>query len=114
VRSIYGPIALVAILVVGCSGGARVTVSNESSATLNSLTLSGEGFSQSLGSLEPGAKRDVRIRPSGETSLSVTFVANGKKFESPPAGYFEGGGYRVRAEVKPNFEVAVRSTLESY
>jgi len=111
-RSIYIPTSVAILLLAGCSGGSRVTVSNASSAKLDSLVVSGTGFSKSLGVLEPGAKRDVRIRPKGESSLRVTFIANGASYDSKPAGYFEGYGYHVTAEVKPNFEIAISETLE--
>lgn len=113
-QRIYIPILIAISSLAGCSGGAYVTISNNSRAKLENLVLSGSGFSKALGSLEPGAKRDIRIQPEGESSLRVTFTANGASFDSKPAGYFEGGGYRVDAEVKPDFEVEVTSTLESY
>lgn len=113
-QRIYIPILIAITATSGCSGGAHVTVSNHSTAKLENVVLSGSGFSKVLGNLEPGAKRDVRIQPDGESSLRVTFTANGEAFDSKPTSYFEGSAYRVSAEVKPNLEVEVQTALEPY
>jgi hypothetical protein len=106
--------SLIAIAaLVGCSDGAHVTISNGSNTTLENLVLSGSRFSKSLGAMEPGAKRELRIR-TGESDLRVTFKAAGVAYDSRPVGYFEGNHYRVIAKVEPNFEVSADVTLETY
>jgi hypothetical protein len=105
--------ALVFLGACGLVGKPMVRIHNKSSAPLSNMTLSGQGFSVSLLSLRPGETRKLSIRPHGESSISVSFTANGKRYSNEPQGYFENNPlYVVDVTVKPDLSVAVESTLQ--
>jgi hypothetical protein len=94
---------------VGCKRGAKLTVINDSEATLNNVVASGEGFTEFLGSIPHGDQRHATIQPAGESSLKLEFDADGKHFSSEPSGYFEASGhYKVTATISPDFTVTVK------
>lgn len=101
------------VLALGaCSPGVSVTFENQSGVQLEAVELSGSGFKSSLGLVEPGQLLTTKIRPAGESGLSVSFVAGGQHYRQGPQGYFEGGGsYRVSATVDRKLAVSVRSDL---
>ena len=85
---------------------------NESADPLANLVLSGSGFSEPLGRLEPGEKKTVEVTPSADTGLALEFEAKGTKHAPPADGYFEASGlYRVTARVNPDFSVKVESEI---
>src|SRR5262245_47404392 len=91
----------------GCGDSTPLSVENRSGVLLESVVVSGSGFTQTLGNLEPGATAKVQIRPHGESGLAVSFIASGKRVALPPGGYFEGGGsYAVAVVVTPGFEAS--------
>ena len=72
----------VAALLVGCTRSSRnvqLTVVNESAATLTTIVAAGSGFSSIIGSLAPGAKRQVLLK-SDMGGFNLEFDANGKHF----------------------------------
>ena len=94
---------------VGCKRGAKLTVINDSKATLDNVIASGEGFTESLGSIPHGDQRHATIQPAGESSLKLEFDVDGKHFASEPSGYFEASRhYKVTATVRPDFSVTVK------
>ncbi len=100
------------IFATSCSRHPRVTVVNASADPLTDLVLSGSGFSEPLGSLAPGEKKTVEVRPSADTGLTVTFEAKGTTHAPPADGYFEASRlYRVTATVRPDFSVKVESEI---
>jgi hypothetical protein len=97
-------------LITGCSRQPEVTVINESAAPLENLVVSGNGFSERLGTLVPGKTVTVGVSPKSETGLGLEFDVNGTHHAPPPDGYFEGNsGSQVKAVVKPDFSVKVDS-----
>jgi hypothetical protein len=107
---IFRFLLLAAMLVItGCSHGTVVTLSNQSSATLSNVILSGTGFTNWIPSITPGAKERVHVHPSGASGLRVTFDVDGKKFDSGEKDYFESG-YRVSAIVHTNLSVTVSTS----
>lgn len=104
---------LIALAIAGCSGSTPLSVENKSGVVLESVIVSGSGFRQRLGNIEPGATIEAKIIPvSGESGLAMSFIASGKGVSLPPGGYFEGGGgYAVTAVVTPGLEVVVNSRL---
>jgi hypothetical protein len=103
---------LILLFTISCSRHPRVTVVNESTDPLANLVISGSGFSEPLGTLAPGEKTTVEVRPSADTGLALEFEAKGAKHAPPADGYFEASGlYRVKATVRPDFSVKVESEL---
>lgn len=103
---------LIALAIAGCSGSTPLSVENKSGVVLESVIVSGSGFRQRLGNIEPGATIEAKIPVSGESGLAMSFIASGKGVSLPPDGYFEGGGgYAVTAVVTPGLEVVVNSRL---
>jgi hypothetical protein len=101
-------------LLASCTRGAKLNVVNQSSAELTDVLVSGTGFSQNLGSIQPGKQHSVSVTPTSESALKLEFNANGKHFTSAPQGYFEGSpSYKVTATVAPVFTVTVDTKIQS-
>jgi hypothetical protein len=98
--------------IAACSRSTPLSVENRSGVLLESVVVSGAGFTQALGNIGPGATAKAMIRPSGESALAMVFVASGKTVTLPPGGYFGGGGhYAVTVVVTPGLEAVVGSRL---
>ncbi len=101
---------LIALALSACGSGTSVTFKNQSKYRLEAVQLSGSGFKASLGEVPPRQSLTVKVYPSGESGLSVSFVANGQTYNYEPQDYFEGGGmYKVSATVERDLTVSVRS-----
>lgn len=102
-------------LLSGCTDSTPLSVENRSGVSLQSVVVSGSGFSQVLGSIEPGATVKSHIRPSGESGIAISFIASGKRVALPADGYFEAGGrYSVTVVVTPRLGASVDSQLQPY
>ena len=108
-------IAILAFLfatLAACSLATEVIFENRSGHSLRDVVLSGQGFSEKIGDVEPGETVHVYVDPSGESGLAVSFIAGGVRVSHPPAGYFEGGGkYKVLAVVNPDLSAEVDGRL---
>lgn len=110
VSKIVAPLAVGSVLLLGCSRGTQIVVINQADVPLREVVVSGSGFSQQVGTIQPNAELRVWVRPRGESGLQVRFNARGKAVSFGPEGYFEGGGgYVVTATVSPKLDVSVRS-----
>lgn len=88
----------------------EITVANASGASLTELSVSGVGFDEAIGALEPGESVAKSVDCGAESGLMVSFAARGVPHSSEDLAYIEGcGGYRVRLTVKEDFSVAVVS-----
>jgi hypothetical protein len=106
-RSAAGAVAVL-LLTAGCSRSPRLELHNRSAATLANLVVSGIGFTEPLGDLPPGGDLSATLRPTADTALRFAFDVDGKRVETAPIGYVEpAGGYRIRLEVTPAFEVRI-------
>ncbi len=102
----------VLMLVVGCSRSPQLTVINRSTTELTNVIASGTGFTQAIGSIPAGGQRSIVVSPRSESSLQLTFNANGKHFASAPQGYFENSSnYKITATVSPDFTVTVDTKI---
>jgi hypothetical protein len=100
------------MLLLGCSRGTQIIVINQADVPLGDVVVSGSGFSQQVGTIQPNAELRVWVRPRGESGLQVRFNARGKAVSFGPDGYFEGGGgYVVRVTISPSLAVSVKSEL---
>jgi len=103
------------LALTGCTQATPVSVVNQSSFPLVDVEISGSGFSQSLGSIAPGARATTRVHPRGESSLALSFRAGSQEASLPPQGYFEGGGrYSVTVVVTPELSGVVNSKLRIF
>jgi hypothetical protein len=100
------------VMTIGCGADPTARVRNESAAKLTDVRLSGRGFASSIAEIPPGEVRVVTIKPSGETGVAVSFLANGHRFSVPSQGYVEGSSsYDADIHVRPDFSVEVRTDL---
>ena len=94
----------------GCSRSPRITVRNQSPQTVSNLVVSGTGFTERLDRLASGAEHTFRVRPSGESGVSLGFDAGNQHVQSSADGYFEAsGGSRIQATIGTNLTVSVES-----
>jgi hypothetical protein len=106
--ALAGLLAPALLLTAGCSRSPRLELHNRSAATLANLVVSGSGFAEPLGDLPPGGDLSATLRPTADTALRFAFDVDGKRVETAPIGYVEPeGGYRIRLEVTPAFEVRI-------
>lgn len=100
------------LALASCRGTTPLSVENGSCVVLQSVVVSGSGFKQELGNIQPGATINTELQVSGESGLAMSFVASGKNVSLPSRGYFEGGGhYAVTVMVTPGLEAVVDSRL---
>lgn len=103
---------LFALVLSACGSGTSVAFKNQSESRLEGVELSGNGFKASLGVVSPGQSLAVKVYPSGESGLSVSFVANGRSYSYEPQDYFEGGGmYKISAIVDRDLSISVQSDI---
>lgn len=106
---------LVTIVMAGCSDDPTIIITNRSGQSLDNVVVSGSGFSQGIGSMSPGAEREIAVDPRGESGVRLTFDVGERHVDSGDQGYFEGsGGYRVSASIQPDLTVSVLSELNGY
>jgi hypothetical protein len=76
-RSVCGVLvgALVLLGGSGCAGTGEVQVENAGTVALDSVWLFATGESAFLGTLIPGQRTAVQVRPAGESHLEFTFAA---------------------------------------
>ncbi len=97
-------LASVAILLTGCTRDVQLTVVNESTTTLTNITVAGSRFTNSVGSLAPGAQQHVPLQSSsGEFKLD--FDANGRHFSEPSPKDPWNGMKEIIMTVSTNFTV---------
>jgi len=78
-----------------------ICIQNKSPATLTNVVVSGNGFSQSLGTMAAGAEAKISLNSHGKSGITVTFDANGQHYNSGQHEYIAGGpGERFTATVE--------------
>ena len=98
-----------------CGSAVSVKFDNQSDHKLESVRLSGSGFEASLREIAPGKSQTVKVYPSGDSALSVSFSADGQSYRFEPQGYFEASGmYKVTATVSRDLSVVVDSDIGPY
>jgi hypothetical protein len=105
------PLCVALLGMVGCSGKPAFDVTNSSSQRLTNIVISGAGFKQRIESLAAGGKASFAVRPTGDTSLSVSFDANEKRIDAPDQGLAFKGSFRVAIQIKADLTVSVVSEL---
>lgn len=102
------PLLMLFAALCGCSPEPRIIVRNLSPQALTNVVVSGVGFSQRVPVIEPGQRVQFRVKPSGESSLSLRFDSAGRTIDSGKQGYFEPRNhYRVDAVVQPDLSVTI-------
>lgn len=84
-----------------------IEITNNSKSELSNVVISGSGFSQTVGNIPVGKKQSVFVRPSGESSVTMNFNANGKSHSSGKQGYFEPGYSQINLTIATDFKVKV-------
>nr|WP_156133550.1 hypothetical protein [Massilia sp. JS1662] len=107
-------LALVVALLLGCSQGVPIAITNQSGRALQNVTVSGAGFSQHLASIPAGKTATLRVHPRGETGVAIGFELGGKKFSYAESGYFEASGYKVAIAVDHAGRASVNAELTNY
>ena len=96
----------------GCSTGIPVSITNQSASPIESVTISGSGFTKHVGTIPSGRTESVRVQPIGESGMAVAFSSGSRQIRSRPQGYFEGSGpYEVSVVVAPDLSVRVNGDL---
>jgi hypothetical protein len=112
VSELLALLAVGSVLLLSCSQGAQIVVINQADVPLREVVVSGSGFSQEVGTIQPNTQLRLWVQPRGESGLQVRFNARGKAVSFGPYGYFEGGGgYIVRVTISPTLAVSVKSEL---
>ena len=94
----------------GCSRAPTLILRNQSSLTLSNVVVSGTGFSERIATLPAGAEHRLRLKPTGESGVRLTFDAGTQRVDSGSQGYVEPrGGYRVMLTVGTNLNVSIES-----
>lgn len=103
-------ITAAAVLLVGCTRRAQLTVVNGSPTTLTNIVASGSGFSVPFGALAPGAQQQVTLSPraNDKGGIKLEFDANGKHFSEMTATDHDpwSGMREVILTVRTNFSLS--------
>jgi hypothetical protein len=87
-----------------------IMIVNQSNTQLNDLNLSGTGFQRSIEFIPPKTTRWITVKPTGESSLKVSFTADNKFYSKDDLAYFEPcGGYQVRVLINPALDIEAES-----
>ena len=70
------------------------------------MQATGPGFAAFVHEIGPGERKKIKIYPSGEAGLGLTFTAKNKQYNSPVSGYFEAS-YDVTVTVSQDMSVDV-------
>jgi hypothetical protein len=106
---------LVLVAAAGCSNGPKITVANHSDHMLQNVTVSGSGFTATIAEVTPGSTESIVVHPHGESSVRITFEADGKHIDSGDCCYFEDNSlYTIAVSVSHDLEVVAASTLRKY
>jgi hypothetical protein len=102
-----GFMLVVAVLgIASCSDRASITIRNASSAAVYDLRAEGRCFSENLGTIAPGASRTIRVKPCGESDISLHFSASGQQHDAHDLAYIEANSlYDVTLDIGPDLKV---------
>ncbi len=104
--------ALAAMLLSGCVSGVPVSIGNQSSSDLANVVVSGNGFSESVGTIRAGGSATVRVRPKGESSVKVAFEVDGQRYSAIEPGFIENDTVNiVEVTVDADFSIAIKTSL---
>ena len=101
-----------AVLLSGCVSGVPVSIANQSASDLTDVVVSGNGFSESVGTIRAGGSANVRVRPKGESGVKVAFEVNGQRYYGIEDGYIESDNlYTVDVTVDADFSISIKTSL---
>jgi hypothetical protein len=101
-----------AIALSSCSSGTPVTITNQSAAPVEDVTIFGSGFTTQVGRIASGESVSVRVKPNGESGLGLDFRSGSRQIHVRPQGYFEGGAaYKVSVVIAPDLSARVYGGL---
>lgn len=101
-----------AVLLSGCVSGVPVSIANQSAADLTDVVVSGNGFSESVGTIQAGGSARLYVRPKGESGIKVAFEVNGQRYHGIDDGYIENDTlYTVDVTVDADFYISIKTSL---
>ena len=100
-------LVLVGVLLQGCGTGDPVKVMNNSPTELKNVVVSGNGFSQSFGTIPAGGAETLRVRARGESGLRIVFEANGRSYSSAREALQEDHLERAEITVSADYSIAI-------
>jgi hypothetical protein len=111
-KLVCGACLFLVLLSSACGKAPEISVFNGSSVTISGISLKGNGFFETIRSLEPGGTVSIAVYPKGETTLAIQFdTPEGKKQKSDFAYFEASGGYRVTVEINDRFEISAKVTI---
>jgi len=104
---------IVSIALGGCSSATPIAITNNALAPIEDVSISGSGFSQTIGSIAPGRTSTTNVQPTADSGLVLSFRSGSRHIRTEPLGYFEGGGaYKVKVVVARDLTVTVDGGLK--
>ena len=100
-------LGIVLALLQGCTSGDPVKVMNNSPTELTNVVVSGNGFSQSFGTIPAGGAETMRVRARGESGLRIVFEANGHSYSSAREALQEDHLERAEITVNADYSIAI-------
>lgn len=105
---------LLSLLACSFSKAPVITVQNDSSVKITSITLKGTGFSKMIPILKPGKAISVIVHPQGESGLGIQFETHEGQKKKNDLAYIEpSGSYTVTIRISKSFEVTSKSDLRT-
>ena len=103
--------AVAVALLSGCdSREVKLTVVNQSAASLTNVIAAGPGFSAWLGSVAPASRTTVAVpRPRTDAGFTLTFEANGKRHAQATGSDPWDGFKEIIMTVSPQFDIGIES-----
>lgn len=98
-------------LLAGCSRDTVINVTNNSSGSVSNVIVSGNGFTNALGTIDSRTTRKVSVHPAGESGVRLTFTSGGRQFNSGDREYVEAAGYSVSLTIEPDLSIVSDSAL---
>jgi hypothetical protein len=95
------------LLVAGCVSGVPVNIENGSGKPLTSVIVSGAGFKETIGAIAPGATETIYVRPSGETTVRVSFVIDDQRYSGESEPVENDTVNRIDAKVGPDLLISI-------
>jgi hypothetical protein len=84
-----------------------IEVTNKSASLVTNVVISGTGFSENLGALDPGSYTTRTVSSGAESNLSLSFTVAGSPRTLHDLAYIEScGGYLVHLTIRPDHSVA--------
>lgn len=116
--SAYSALAIVALVLFisvafkATFGAPVIRIKNETNSVLHEIRVFNPRWEHKIDSLSQGSETEFVQHVGGESGLSISFVANGRSYETGDMGYFEeSGGYCVDVVIHKDFTIRSHTEL---